>query len=138
MHALAAAIVRDAGVAQGSLSIAIVDDPTIHELNRRYLEHDRPTDVLSFTLERDAERLEAEVIASHQTAERVAASFGWTAADELLLYVVHGTLHAVGYDDTTAETRAAMRAAERRYLALAGLAPHDASPAAPGVTESGC
>ncbi len=136
MRQLAGAILHEAGFTAGSLSIALVDDPTIHELNGRYLGHDCPTDVLSFVLERDSERLEAEVIASYQTAARVAAEFGWTASDELLLYAVHGTLHAVGYDDTTDETRAAMRAAERRYLALAGLAVRDAS--ASRVTESGC
>ncbi len=122
----AEAIVRDAGVTDLQLSVAIVDDATIHELNRRYLEHDYPTDVLSFLLERDDEHLEGEVIASAETAGHTAAQYGWTADDELLLYVVHGTLHLVGYDDGTPEHRAAMRRQERRYLATFGLQPRDA------------
>ena len=49
------AILRDAGIAEAQLSIALVDDATIHQLNRRYLEHDDPTDVLSFVLEREGD-----------------------------------------------------------------------------------
>ncbi|MEX0978116.1 MAG: rRNA maturation RNase YbeY [Pirellulales bacterium] len=117
----ALAVLRDAGVADGSLSIAVVDDPTIHALNQKYLAHDYPTDVLSFALAQDAGRLEGEVVASAETAARAAQQFGWSAEDELLLYVVHGTLHLVGYDDVSDELRMTMRAAERRYLADFGL-----------------
>ncbi len=117
----AQAVLGDAGIVAGSLSIAVVDDPAIHALNRRYLAHDYPTDVLSFPLEREGNRLEGEVVASAETAVRVARRFGWTADDELLLYVIHGALHLVGYDDTTHELRAAMRTAQRRYLSAFGL-----------------
>ena len=121
MNCAAAAVLRDAGIADGSLSIAVVDDPTIHALNQRYLAHDYPTDVLSFALAKDDNRLEGEVVVSAETAVRAAQDFGWSADDELLLYVVHGTLHLVGYDDATDELRTQMRAAERRYLAAFGL-----------------
>ena len=46
----AMAIFLEALVERATLSIAIVDDPTIHVLNRQYLDHDCPTDVLSFLL----------------------------------------------------------------------------------------
>lgn len=116
-----AAVLGDAGIARGSVSIAVVDDPKIHELNRQFLAHDYPTDVLSFVLEAQPGELEGEVIVSADTAARMAASFDWTADDELLLYVIHGTLHLVGYDDLEDEPRQQMRAAEQRYLALFGL-----------------
>jgi probable rRNA maturation factor len=125
MRRAAAEILRDAGVDAPQLSIAIVDDATIHELNRRYLDHDYPTDVLSFLLERRGKRLDGEVVASAETALRCAAEYGWTADDELLLYVIHGTLHLVGHDDDTDEARSAMRREERRYLAMFDLKPHD-------------
>ncbi len=47
----ARAILKEHGPASCLISIAIVDDPTIHALNRQYLQHDYPTDVLSFVLE---------------------------------------------------------------------------------------
>jgi probable rRNA maturation factor len=112
----AAAVLGDAGFDDGYLSIAIVDDAEIHNLNRQYLAHDFATDVLSFVLEQEGAHLEGEVIASAETAARCAAEYGWTPGDELLLYVIHGTLHLAGHDDLEDEPRAAMRAAERRYL----------------------
>ena len=133
----AAAIFSEALVERGTLSIAIVDDPTIHGLNRQYLNHDYPTDVLSFLLERDEGSLEGEVIVSSDTAARRAAEFGWSAADELLLYVIHGTLHLVGYDDQTETARGEMRAAERRILAIFGIEPREAPVAeAPAAARS--
>ncbi len=109
---------RAAGLSGGSVSLAVVDDPTIHELNRRFLRHDYPTDVLSFLLERSPGFLEGEVIVSADTAQARAAEFGWTPADELLLYLVHGTLHLLGYDDHTPADRKRMRAKERECLGL--------------------
>lgn len=122
-------ILREAGFSDGSLSIAIVDDPTIHQLNRQFLAHDYPTDVLSFLLEQEGSRLEGEVIASADTALRTAQQIGWPADDELLLYVVHGTLHLIGHDDASDELRDTMRAAERRCLTRFGIELRD-SPAA--------
>jgi probable rRNA maturation factor len=117
----AEAVLRAGGIVDCSLSIAVVLDAAIHALNQKYLAHDYPTDVLSFVLERKGNRLEGEVIASAETAARAAPGFGWPATDELLLYVVHGTLHLVGYDDTSDDLRRQMRAAERQFLAAFGL-----------------
>jgi len=114
-------ILADAHVAQATISLAVVDDPTIHQLNREYLQHDYATDVLSFLLERDEQSLEGEIIVSADTAAECAAPFGWSAEDELLLYVVHGTLHLVGYDDTRPDLRREMRRRERTCLARFGL-----------------
>ena len=118
-----ASILADEGYAAAYVSIAIVDDATIRPLNARYLGHDYATDVLSFVLEQDADKLEGEVIVSAETAQASAERFGWHADDELLLYVIHGTLHLVGYDDLTDEALPAMRARERHYLNHFGLEP---------------
>ena len=116
-------ILSDSGFNNGSISIAIVDDPTIHELNNRYLQHDYETDVLSFVLEFDDQRgwLEGELIVSSDTATRISADYGWPPASELLLYIVHGTLHLIGMEDDTPELKQGMQEQETRYLAEIGL-----------------
>lgn len=124
-------ILDDAGITSAEVSLAIVNDSAIHELNRRFLDHDEPTDVLSFLLARQDERLEGEVIVSADTAVRQAAQFNWEPGDELLLYVVHGTLHLVGYDDADAASQAEMRSRERHYLAGFGLSPRYSAAAKP-------
>src|SRR5947209_20458481 len=98
-------VLEDAGIKSAEISIAVVSDERIHELNRQYLQHDYPTDVLSFVLDhnQDKQSLDGEIIVSADHAASQAVHFGWSADDELLLYVIHGCLHLVGYDDTTAE-----------------------------------
>ena len=105
-----------------SISLAIVDDPTIHQLNVQYLQHDYPTDVLSFVLEDDGQTLQGQLVVSADTAVANAARYGWSSRDELLLYVVHGALHLVGYNDKDPLDRAAMRTAEAEHLQKLGIA----------------
>jgi probable rRNA maturation factor len=118
-------VLADAGVASAAISLAVVDDPTIHVLNRRFLDHDWPTDVLSFVLEQVDDHLEGEVVISADMAASSAAELGCTPADEQLLYVIHGMLHLVGYDDKSPDDAARMRAAECEYLDRLGVGrPH--------------
>lgn len=119
---------------EGEISIAVVDDQTIHELNRKYLKHDYVTDVLSFCLDYDADtkRMEGEVIVSADTAERVASEQNWPFEHELLLYIVHGTLHLVGFNDKTDTERVEMRLAEAECLAVLGIDLPDVD----GLTEN--
>ncbi len=105
------------------ISIALVDDDTIHRLNRQYLGHDYATDVLSFPLEQTDGYVEGESVVSTETAARQAEQYGWLPADELLLYIVHGTLHLAGYDDAAEGQRREMRGRETEYLGQVGLKP---------------
>lgn len=127
-------------VRAAEISIAVMGNDKIQELNRQYLDHDYATDVLSFLLECDGELdetgpptpplgrgkiISGEVIVSAEMAADRAAEFGWQASDELLLYLVHGLLHLCGYDDHTDEERALMRSRERNVLSLWDIVPHD-------------
>ena len=114
-------ILADHGIHHGEVSLAVVDDPTMHELNRRHLQHDYPTDVLSFVLAREDDVLDGEVIVSADTATNTAAEHGWSAEAELMLYFVHGCLHLVGYDDRSDEDRLTMRKKELHYLSLSEI-----------------
>ncbi|MEX0939571.1 MAG: rRNA maturation RNase YbeY [Pirellulales bacterium] len=116
-------ILSESGITAATVSIAVVDDAEIHELNRNYLAHDYPTDVLSFVLESGPGELEGQIVVSAEMALAQADCFGWSAANELLLYVVHGMLHLVGHDDASPEAAARMRAAEREFLQPFGVVP---------------
>lgn len=88
----------------------------VHRLNREYLGHDRPTDVLSFTIDRTDDGLEGEVYVDLDTAAENAIRFGTTYEQEVARYVVHGLLHLAGRDDATDDDRELMRALEDSYL----------------------
>jgi probable rRNA maturation factor len=115
-----AAVLDNAHIDQATVGVAVVDNHQIRHLNREFLNHDYPTDVLSFRLNDDGVALEGDVIVSREMAAQVAVELGdaeWTAERELLLYVVHGTLHLVGYDDKTEPQREQMQQQERVVLA---------------------
>jgi probable rRNA maturation factor len=114
-------VLADSRFASASISLAVVDDPMIHALNRQFLHHDWPTDVLSFVLDASESHLNGEVVLSADTAAAAAAEGGWTPAEEQLLYVIHGMLHLVGLDDESETDAGRMRAAERYYLRECGV-----------------
>ena len=110
------------GVAQYEISLAFVDNATIHRLNKRYLDHDQPTDVLTFPLSNPvAKELAGEVIVGVEVAREQAAERGHDAQVEVALYVIHGLLHLCGYDDKSPKNAKKMRRRERHYLAKLGL-----------------
>ncbi len=115
-------VLRDAGIVDAIVSLAVVDDATMRQLHRRFLGEDTPTDVLSFVLEQDQGMLEGEIVVGAETARRQAPHYGWSAENELLLYVVHGALHLVGYDDRTPRKRSLMLRRQAEYLARLGVA----------------
>lgn len=118
-RAVAAALAAEkvAGVELVRIDLALVGDETIHRLNRDFLQHDYPTDVLSFDLGEGS----GEVIVSVDTARTNAEEYGVPADHELLLYVVHGVLHIAGLRDKTESEAAAMRRAEAAALRLCGI-----------------
>ncbi|MEL7496046.1 MAG: rRNA maturation RNase YbeY [Planctomycetota bacterium] len=115
-------ILDDHQIATAEISLAVVDDPTIRRLNVQYLQHDYETDVISFVLDwdEDQQHLTGQLIVSTETALRVAKEVGSSLEEELLLYVIHGTLHLVGYDDKEPADAQVMRENEKRYLQRAG------------------
>lgn len=97
--------IRDRAV---EVSIALVDDPAMHALNKQYRGKDKPTDVLSFAMS-DGEpmpgmpALLGDVVISVDTALRQAETVGHSLADEVSQLAIHGVLHLLGYDDVTDE-----------------------------------
>jgi probable rRNA maturation factor len=115
------AALEEMGIKKGRVSVAVVDDTLMGRLNQQFLNHEGPTDVLSFPLEQSEGWLEGEIVVSADTARRVAPKMGWTAAEELLLYVVHGVLHLAGHDDATEKQRTQMRQCEQKVLGRFGI-----------------
>src|SRR3954469_20532031 len=119
---LVRAVLDGEGIADAEISLAFVDNPTIHTLNKRYLDHDEPTDVLSFPLsEPHAKKLAGELVIGVEVAQAQAAERGHTVDVELALYVIHGLLHLCGFDDKNEKNEGAMRERERHYLRALGL-----------------
>jgi probable rRNA maturation factor len=106
---------------KGAVSVAVVGDEEMAALNERHLGHGGPTDVISWRYSGEGEPLVAEVVVNGECAAREGAARGHGAEAELLLYVVHGVLHTVGYGDGSSAERAAIRAKEREVMSALGL-----------------
>jgi probable rRNA maturation factor len=121
---IAKTVLEGEGVAAATISLAFVDNPTIHRLNKQFLNHDEPTDVLTFPMSGPgAKKLEGEIVIGAEVARTQAAERGHNEQAELALYVIHGLLHLCGFDDTTAAAVRQMRERERLYLKQLGLPP---------------
>lgn len=102
-------------VSEWELSIVFVSDREMRNLNRKFLRHRGTTDVISFPLG-DGAALEAEVYVNVEQARRQAREYRVTMQNEIRRLVVHGVLHAVGYDDRTQTQRSTMRSLEDTYI----------------------
>jgi probable rRNA maturation factor len=116
-------VLRREGREDASISIALVDQASMHALNRTHLGHDWPTDVISFPLSNpDDPALSGELVVSAEMAASAAREVGARPEDELALYIVHGLLHLCGYDDHAEPDSAAMRRREDEILTALGFA----------------
>src|SRR5947208_1462267 len=87
---IARAVLEYEGVANATVSLAFVDNATIHRLNKQFLEHDEPTDVITFPLSGPgAKTLEGELVIGAEVARNRATEMGHDEQHELALYVIH-------------------------------------------------
>lgn len=117
----------DAPHVKYDVSLTVVDDAHIRKLNRRFLSHNTTTDCLSFDLsEQDKPKTGAsssrvfEIIVNGQMAARQAMRRGHSAEAELVLYITHGLLHQLGFDDATDQAARKMHRAEDDILEQLG------------------
>lgn len=117
------------------LSVALVDDATIHALNRDYRHKDKPTDVLAFAMEEGEPtpagkggkgqppqaRVLGDVIVSVDTAGKQARRRRRPLLDELTMLLAHGLLHLLGYDHQDDAQEREMVAKTRELEAAASL-----------------
>lgn len=137
---LATAVLSDSGVrGDAEMSLLFVDEPTMAELNKRFMGADGPTDVLSFPIDDpidpgrwpdsgstgpDREPPEVselpillgDVVVCPAVAARQAPEHAGSYDDEIALLVVHGVLHVLGMDHAEPDEEAAMQARERELL----------------------
>ena len=91
-----------------NISIVLISDRRIAQLHWDYMQVSGPTDVITFD--------HGDVFISVETARRQAAEFGSSLEREIRLYIIHGLLHLVGFDDHAPEDAAVMRKMQERLL----------------------
>jgi len=112
-------ILKSLHLHSADLSLVFVSDRRMKILNQKYLKYNFSTDVLAFDLREQKGSLRTlggEIIISTDTAKRNSKIYGTTLKKEIVLYVIHGILHLVGYDDHEARDIRRMREKEQEIL----------------------
>ena len=121
MKEAATAALRAERVSNAMVSITFVGRATMTELNRRYLRHRGPTDVISFGLARagKSDAVVGDIYICPEIARGNARRQGVSGGEEVLRLVVHGTLHVLGYDhpETSGRAKSPMWLKQERILA---------------------
>ena len=116
----ARAVLKHEGAAAGLLSVALSDDEALRALNGQFLDHDYPTDVLSFPSDSDDPddegRYFGDVIISYPRAYAQARAGSHSTDAELQLLTVHGVLHLLGHDHADEHHKAVMWRAQAEIL----------------------
>jgi len=129
---IAKTILRHEGVLQATLSIVFVTSQKIRALNKKYLKRAYATDVLAFDLRDTIDTIGdrplrrslrglspiviGDVIISTDAVKKNAHIYKTTQNKELILYVIHGILHLLGYDDHSVRDIDKMRKKEEQLL----------------------
>jgi probable rRNA maturation factor len=117
------------GAVEGDVVVLLTDDAAIHDLNLRFRDRDRPTNVLSFPAAESAAPHLGDLVLALGVCAAEAAAQGKSLADHLTHLTVHGVLHLLGRDHVDEVEAEAMEAEERTLLASLGVAdpyrPHD-------------
>ena len=111
----------ESGLLEAELSLLFVNDLQIEALNRRYLRRDKPTNVLAFPMRKGEfsilhPHLLGDIVISVETAKRQSNRFGLDELGMIILLMVHGVLHLVGYEHEGTKKGAREMAARQRQL----------------------
>jgi rRNA maturation RNase YbeY len=110
-------VVAEEGKKTGHLSFIFVSDEIILDINKRYLQHDYYTDVITFD-QSAGSAISGEIYISIATVRSNAKDYSVDFRNELFRVMVHGVLHLCGYGDQTADERQKMREKEDKYLSI--------------------
>jgi probable rRNA maturation factor len=99
------AALRYESVDAGEVSVTLLDNAEIADLNASFLQHEGPTDVISFPLYEEDEDVVGDIYIGFDVARRQALATGITLEEELVRLAVHGTLHVLGYDHPEGDDR---------------------------------
>ena len=101
-----------------SLNYIFCSDEYLANINRKYLNHDYFTDIITFDNSESSDEIEGDVFISIERVRENSEHIGTEFCQELYRVIVHGLLHIIGFDDKTEADKLLMREREETYLSL--------------------
>jgi rRNA maturation RNase YbeY len=110
-------IAKDCKKQIGELIFHFVNDSSILEINRNFLNHDYFTDIITFDSS-FINIINGEIFISFETVKSNSLKFSSSFKEELYRVIFHGVIHLCGFNDSTESEKNVMRAMENKYLSL--------------------
>lgn len=111
-------VLNKESVIVGNINYIICSDNYLLEINRRYLDHDYYTDIITFPSSEPPEPIEADIFISIDRVRENAATLEKAFSNEFHRVLVHGILHLLGYNDSSNREKQEMRIKEDSCLSL--------------------
>jgi len=118
IHKIILLLKNEIGFELFSLQYNFVSPVVIQSINKKYLNHDFTTDIITFNYSGKNDILEGEVFISIQDALQNSKKFKVSLDNEILRLVIHGILHLIGYDDKKPTDKVKMKKEENRLVNL--------------------
>lgn len=119
-------VLRDYDRIPGDINIIFCDPEYLLKINKKYLNHDYYTDVITFPYsDPEDEKINADIFIDIDTVKKNAMDYKQSFSDEILRVIIHGVLHLAGEDDITKEQWDNMRKAEDRALQIFSVDPKE-------------
>lgn len=99
-----------------AIEVVFCNNAYIQEINKQVLNHDYPTDIITFYYDQEKPELDAELLISIEEISANAKTYNTSIDTELKRVIIHGCLHLLGYDDKTDSEKKVMREKENEYL----------------------
>jgi rRNA maturation RNase YbeY len=99
-----------------NINIIFCNDKYLRSINKKYLQHDYNTDILTFDNTTVAKKTEGDIFISIDTVKKNSKRYSVSFDDELHRVMAHGILHLLGYKDSSAKEKMKMRQLENFWL----------------------
>lgn len=116
IHKLINALRKELDFIVSSLSIDIISAAEIHQVNKKFLNHDYSTDILTFDYSGNNKKLNAEIMISYEDVKQNAKLYNVKVNDEIARLVIHGILHLTGFNDSKKKDKIIMKRKENQLL----------------------
>ncbi len=116
VHKIIGSIIKKLNLKIKELEINFLGKNLIRDINKKYLNHDYSTDIITFTYSKEKVILEGEIFISVDDAKENARKYGVATENEILRLLIHGILHMIGYDDIKTNDRRIMKQKENALV----------------------